>query len=422
MFFQFTRFFRGYLKVCICGRAPERLLNLCSHHDMLIWDLKSCGESYEFYISLPAFRQIRPLLRKTKTRIHILKKCGLPFFLYQYRSRKMFFAGIAICLTLLYISTGYLWCIELNGNTVHADQTLLRYLKSIGCSCGVRMSKVDCDKIEEQLRITYTDIIWVSARIEGTKLFLDVKENLAAGEKKAAQKLTEQEAETGYDIIASKKGKVTRIVTRSGTPKVKAGDTVKKGEILVSGALPIYNDNDEIDHYDKTVADADIYLMCAYRYEDTIPFQQPQKKYTGKTAWDFRLKIASMEWHVPFWPCDRSDYEGTAQTKQVCLLKNLYFPIWVQSTHLRQYHMERIEYSEKELRQQEEEKFKEFFKKLHKKEVEILEKNVIIDIVGDSLRASGTIRVVEKTGIYQKTQEIKENERQITDEFNGNNT
>ena len=129
-----------------------------------------------------------------------------------------------------------------------------------------------------------------------------------------------------------------------------------------------------------------------------------------------------MEWHVPFWPCDRSDYEGTAQTKQVCLLKNLYFPIWVQSTHLRQYHMERIEYSEKELRQQEEEKFKEFFKKLHKKEVEILEKNVIIDIVGDSLRASGTIRVVEKTGIYQKTQEIKENERQITDEFNGNNT
>lgn len=422
MFFQFTRFFRGYLKVRVSGRAPQRLLNLCSHHDMLIWDLKSCGEAYEFYISLPAFRQMRPLLRKTKTKVRILKKCGLPFFLYQYRRRKMFFAGIVICLTLLYISTGYLWCIEINGNTVHADQTLMRYLDSIGCSCGVRMSKVDCENIEEQLRITYPDIIWVSARIEGTKLFLDIKENLAAGEKEAAQKLTEQEEGAGYDIIAPKKGKITRIVTRSGTPKVQAGDIVKKGDILVSGVLPIYNDSDEIDHYDMTASDADIFLECEYRYEDTIPFRQPQKEYTGETAWDFRLKIASMEWHIPFWPCDRTDYEATAQTKQLCLLKNLYLPVWVQSSQLRQYRIQMTEYSEKELRGQEEENLKHFFEKLHKKEVEILEKNVIIDIVGDSLQASGTIRVVEKTGIYQKTHEIKENERQITDEFNGNNT
>ena len=78
MFFQFTRFFRGYLKLRLNGYAPERFFNLCANHDILLWDLSYCGDTYEFYMSLPAFREIRPLVKKTKTRVTILQRRGLP--------------------------------------------------------------------------------------------------------------------------------------------------------------------------------------------------------------------------------------------------------------------------------------------------------------------------------------------------------
>ena len=36
------------------------------------------------------------------------------------------------------------------------------------------------------------------------------------------------------------------IVTRSGIPQVKIGDEVKKGDLLVAGEVPIYNDDETI--------------------------------------------------------------------------------------------------------------------------------------------------------------------------------
>ena len=54
----------------------------------------------------------------------------------------------------------------------------------------------------------------------------------------------------GMDLVAEKEGEVVSIITRSGIPRVTAGMKVNKGDILVEGGVPIYNDDGTVKRYD----------------------------------------------------------------------------------------------------------------------------------------------------------------------------
>lgn len=99
--------------------------------------------------------------------------------------------------------------------------------------------------------------------------------------------LLEQEAaqeKEPCDIVAHRDGRVISIVTRSGVPRVSAGQTFKKGDILVSGTLEIKNDAQEVTGYEYVTADADIWAFLSYSYYDEFSRQYTQRIYTGEDS------------------------------------------------------------------------------------------------------------------------------------------
>ena len=60
------RYIRGYVKIRIQGYSPERFLNLCRYHQILIWGLTPRANAYEMYLTLDGFRKLRPIIRKTQ--------------------------------------------------------------------------------------------------------------------------------------------------------------------------------------------------------------------------------------------------------------------------------------------------------------------------------------------------------------------
>ena len=94
MLLSVIKYFRGYVHVKLTGYAPERFLNLCGNRNILIWNLKPCENGYTFCISVDAFRQLKPILKKTKTQIRIQKRVGMPFCAFRYRRRYLFPAGL----------------------------------------------------------------------------------------------------------------------------------------------------------------------------------------------------------------------------------------------------------------------------------------------------------------------------------------
>lgn len=61
---EFFRYLRGYLKIKVWGYSPERFMNLCSNHHILLWDIARQEDCYTMYISLSDFYKLRPIVKR----------------------------------------------------------------------------------------------------------------------------------------------------------------------------------------------------------------------------------------------------------------------------------------------------------------------------------------------------------------------
>ena len=105
----------------------------------------------------------------------------------------------------------------------------------------------------------------MSASIQGTKLYIQVKEN----EDSISTGTKEDETENAMDLVADRDCVIDSITVRKGTVQVKRGEKVKKGTVLVSGQVPVLNDAKEVTGYQYHQADADITGITTLEYEES---------------------------------------------------------------------------------------------------------------------------------------------------------
>ena len=297
MLLKIIRYIKGYIRIRITGYSTERFLNACSHKGIVLWGLTPVNRAYEMNIQVKGFRQLKPIIRKTGTKVVIVGRFGLPFFLHKYRKRKLFFAGALLSLALVFLLSRYIWNIDIQGNLSYTDETLLRFLESTQVTNGMPVSEVDCARIVKDIRKEYNDIIWVSASIKGTRLIIQVKENedsLPAMDEVNPEPAGEQlQEDKAMDIVADQDCIITKIVPRNGIPMVKEGQQVKAGEILVSGQVPVLDDSGTVIGYQYHKADADIQGRTSIEYQNEISLTYEEKEYADIEKKEYTLKIGS---------------------------------------------------------------------------------------------------------------------------------
>lgn len=397
------KFLGGYLLVELTGYAPERFLNLCSNHDILIWDLEKAEDGYRFRVSVQAFYSLKPYLAKTGTRIRIVERFGLPFWMHRYRKRKFFFAGAFLAASLLFFLSCFIWNVDIAGNSAVTDDMILTFLEEKACGSGQWKSRIDCEQLESDLREEFANIIWASVRISGTKMTIDIKENLIPNRQ-------EESAENTYaasDLIADKDGVVDTIVTRSGTPLVKEGDVVEAGTVLVSGRIDINNDAGEVIGYQYCNADADVMLRTDYAYEDEIAVEHQVQSRTGAVEKRYAFALFGRRFDLSFGKIPYEHYEKTTQYRQFCFTDTFYLPLYWYCDTYAEYEIVPQRYTEEELQALSTEKLNIYLKQLEEKDIQILEKNVMIEVDNTFCRTAGTITVLEKMQARQATEQLE---------------
>lgn len=242
----------GMVRLRMRGTSPERFLNLCALAGLNVWQVVDAGEGTLVSMEIRDFRRCMPLARKAGVRLHILEKRGLPFFLWRHRKRKWWAASFVIFFLLLWGLSQFVWEINWSGNRRYTADELNHYLETLRIEEGIPKRQISCAKLEEELREQFEDITWVSARLHGTRLSIRLRESEVPVRKGEG---------TGEpcDLAAVSDAQVTSVVVRSGIPLIQAGDAVEKGQILVSGTVPITDDDgEEIASY-RVQADADVY-------------------------------------------------------------------------------------------------------------------------------------------------------------------
>lgn len=377
---------RGYLLILIKSCSPERFFNICNVHQIELWNLKQTPEGCECNISVADFRRLKPVVRKTRTRLIIRKRYGFPFFLHKYRYRKIFFAGIASAFLAVYLLSLFIWDIHIEGNYSYTEQVLLDYLASEQIVHGMRIDKVDCDRIEKLLRSRYNDIIWVSASVSGTRLIIELEENFDNWQERE---------ESGYcNIVADKDCRITSIVTRSGTPLVKRGDVVAKGDILVSGAVEITGESGEVIRTEYTAADADISGESTLYYEDSIALERQRKLYTGEEACAWSLSFFGNRLFVKAGKTGFEQFDILMEEHPLVIGTNFYLPFSAEKWYYKEYCYAQEVLTKEEAEDVLKKKINDFFENLIQKGVQIVRNNVKITVDEKAGTASGKILVI----------------------------
>lgn len=388
---QILQYTKGHVRICVTGSSYERFLNMCARHGIVLWELQPADQAYEANLSIKSFRKLKPLAKKSGTRVRIIGRYGLPFFLHRYRKRKMLPAGILFGILLMVLLSGFIWDIHIEGNQMQTDDVIFDFLKEQEIVHGTRKSTIDCKALAADIRKAFDNFIWVSVKIQGTRLLIDVKENTDLT-------LDEKVTYGSSDLISNVNGTVSEIITRSGTPLVKAGDMVKKGQPLVEGRVALLNDAGETAGYQYCAADADIFIETAYLYEESFPMKYIKKEYTGRMKKDVLLDLTGKKFTFPGRDPGYENFDVVQTEHQLKLTDNFYLPVSWGSIESREYQVAEKTYTKSEAIRKSKDSLQKFLWKIQEKGVQILQNNVKIEAGSKSCTARGDLVLIERAG------------------------
>lgn len=406
------RWLRSYLTCRVKGGDMERFFNLCRYQGIECWDMSYDEGVCTCCMYLDDFWKIRPFVRKTRVRVRIEKRCGLAFFMDFLKHRKGLWMGLAGCIGALCFLTAHIWKIEFYGNSYYTDERLTKYLSEAeGVSFGLWKQRIDGALLEENLRLTFPDISWVSVRMEGTSLIVSLEEMVKYD---ASSK---ENALPRY-ICSSRDGEIVSMVTRSGVPKVTIGHRVQKGDVLIDGVMEILDESASVTESLPVGADGDIMARVTESYNKTYPISNESRNY-GRVSWKVSLSVGNHSLTIGKNPYSGDDAPGYDRLTGVY---HWWPGIYVQLEAFRPYTTAASLTAVSQVKKQAEEELSDIIREFEEKGVQILENNVKILMYEDRVEASGTFVLIEPVGegtdIPPENTQIDENGE--TDEYNGN--
>lgn len=362
-------FLNGWILLQVSGPGSARFLQLLVYHNLILWNVDRTEDGYLFCMGLDDYWEIKPYVRKTGVHVVLAERHGLPFALLQARRHWSVVAGIFLLLCYLGIMSRFLWSITIDGNLYCTDDEILEFMSEEGITAGILLNKIPCEQLELDLRNQFPLITWVSAQIDGSVLRIHVKENETA----AISDSSDDDAFETNSITAPQEGVIISITTRRGTPKVKAGDVVEEGQMLVSGVVTVYGDYDSVLGNNKVAADSDIIGRWQAPYQEKIDRSYIKKVYSETAKKGLSFQISS----VKLLFCSRSEAQEIGIMEQDWNFLHI-FSLGICDMY--PYTERPSMYSDEELTALFEEHLLKYFKELEKNHVEILEKDGTISM------------------------------------------
>lgn len=220
------RFLLGYLTIKIHGEYGEQILNRTAANGISIWNLHYKNGCILGNISAQNFCKLRTLKRGIKCKIKIVKKHGYIFRIKKYKKRVGFVSGVAIFLAILVFLSNFVWIINVEGNSNLSTEEILSSCNKIGINEGVLKKKVNNKYDSQRLQLLQSGIAWCSLNLEGSVLTVNLSETAISDK---------EQRQNPSNLKAAFEGKIKKIDITSGDAVVKVGDTVSKGDLLVSG-------------------------------------------------------------------------------------------------------------------------------------------------------------------------------------------
>lgn len=262
----FYRFICGYVLIALKGNYCERIINALAQKGVSVWHIRRKKGGVQLCIFARDFKRLPQFVGKSGVNIHIINKVGWPFVVKKYKRRPGIAVGCVLFFALIFLLSGYVWNIKVEGNDKVDSKTIIDACRQIGVYEGVKAKSINPQDARVELLIKVKGLSWASINIEGSCVTVNVREYENPDKDKMP-----------CNLISTASGVVVSTKVTQGDVCVKVGDTVTKGQLLVSGAVEHADGSTEF-----VKSEGEVVVETVRNFESKVDFLQSHTVRNGK--------------------------------------------------------------------------------------------------------------------------------------------
>ena len=380
----------GYINIKVEGYFVEKFINRCINEGIFFWNIKREKSTIAYMnLGIGDFKKLCKIAKESKCKVKALEKKGIPFLLNRYRKRKIFLILLILISATLYVSSKFIWNIEIEGlNNINENEINLM-LEEKGLQIGKRKSEIDVKKIINEIRLEREDIAWVGITIEGTNATIKIVE--------ASAKPEVINEEDYCNIVATKDAQIVKISAQNGIPLAKTDDIVTKGDILIAGWIDGKYTGTRYVH-----AEGEIKAKVWYTEKTQVPLKQVVEKDTGNIENKYKIKINNFTINLFKTLSKFEKYDTIEASNKLKIFSNFYLPIELIKVTNKEKLEEKITYGTEEAKQIGIQKASEKIEDELQDDVEVLQKYINTYENKDYIEVEVTYEVLENIGTKEK--------------------
>lgn len=310
---KFSKYKKAIIKLQIQSLMPERFINLLWNRGVYVQNIYRIDiTTVNLEVNLSDFKTVEEIAKITDSKIKILQRRGLSFLLLRFRKKITLIGGIIIFAIIIYYLSTFIWRIEIKADRHLSPYEIRAQLSLLGISPGINKSKLNVYALEEKIIKNNDNIMWVRARIEGSKLKVSIAERVIPPNIVTDDSIC--------DMVAKMDGQIVRVYTISGTPVVKPGDVVKKGQTLIKG-----EQGKEGNTY-KVHSEGDVIAKTFYEFIEEMPLRGVKKARTGKSTEALYIEILGSKIYLKKPNVNFSKYDKIEESGNI-IKKVIYYEI-----------------------------------------------------------------------------------------------
>ena len=263
---------RIYLEV---SNELNRFIKKCIDNNINLYSISYVKDKMVVLIDVKDYLKIKRLNYYSK--IRVVKYDGLLNIKKIIKDNMFYISVIFLSFIWMNLLTNYIVDIEI----IHSNSGIRRLLKEELDKNNIKKFSLaysfeELDNITKKiLADNKNNLEWVSIKKDGMKYIVRAEERIIK---------SEVVSDKPRDIVASKDAYITKVIGSKGNVLVRQGEYVKKGTVLISGKITLYEDVKGV-----TSASGSIYGNVWYECAVEIPKEISNERLTGRKRYNLNV-------------------------------------------------------------------------------------------------------------------------------------
>ena len=218
----------GILTVEITGAEPEKTFRSISINGISIFNIRKISDlTYQFQLLRRDYGCLKKVMNRRAEKLSVISHQGIFWYFDALAKRPLLtITFLFMFITALYVP-GRVLFIEVTGNQHISERVILEAAENCGIQFGASRKQVRSEKVKNSLLSEVPQLQWAGINTIGCRAVISVRE------RNPQQKQVDTRIVS--DLIAGRDGYILEKTVTQGTAMVKEGDSVTKGQILISG-------------------------------------------------------------------------------------------------------------------------------------------------------------------------------------------